>query len=108
MENFSNACVEAMALKKIVIGTNGVSFEQLISDGENGFLCEPGNSQSLLDAIYRLMNLKKSEKSIMEEKAFMRTTKLVPETVTAQLVEYYENVISDYKKQYEVMKNQDY
>ena len=97
MENFSNACVEAMALKKIVIGTNGTSFEQLICDGENGFLCEPGNSQSLLDAIYRLMNLEKSEKSIIEEKAFMRTTKLVPETVTAQLVEYYENVISNYR-----------
>jgi glycosyltransferase involved in cell wall biosynthesis len=38
IENFSNACIEAMAHKRIVIGTRGTSFEQLIEDGRSGFM----------------------------------------------------------------------
>ncbi len=94
MENFSNACLEAMSLEKIVIGTNGVSFEQLINDNENGFLCEPGNSDSLLEAIHRLMQLNQIEKRNMEKKAAFTTKRLAPEIVTMQLYHYYEDVIS--------------
>lgn len=97
MENFSNACVEAMALERIVIGTNGVSFEQLIKDNENGFLCEPGNSDSFFNAICRLMQLSPIEKRRMEKRAAISTEKLAPENVTMQLFRYYEKVISQYK-----------
>jgi glycosyltransferase involved in cell wall biosynthesis len=51
MENFSNACIEAMYFGRIVIGTQETSFEQLITDGENGFLAIPDNSSSLLRKI---------------------------------------------------------
>lgn len=98
MENFSNACIEAMSLKKVVIGTDGASFEQLISDGESGLLCEPGDAQSLFEAISRLMYLDEKKKKIMEENAYLRTLDLAPEKVTMQLVNYYEKVISEYNK----------
>lgn len=96
MENFSNACVEAMAFKKIVIGTNGVSFEQLIEDNINGFLCEPGDVNSFLDAIERLMKLQIDEKSKMEDVAVLRVAELAPERVTMQLMHYYQSVIDAY------------
>lgn len=96
MENFSNACVEAMALKKVVIGTDGVSFEQLIRDGESGFLCEPGNSESLFDSVFRLMKLSDDEKMTIEKNARRRIEDLAPEKVTTQLVEYYKMVIQNY------------
>ena len=46
-ENISNACLEAMALGRPVLATYGASFEEIIKDGENGFLVVPGDSQAL-------------------------------------------------------------
>lgn len=96
MENFSNACVEAMALGKVVIGTKGASFEQLIDDGVNGLLCEPGNSDSLLNAIHRLMRLTIVERNEIEKNAVKRTNELTPEKVTMQLLKYYEKIIKQF------------
>lgn len=98
MENFSNACVESMALGKLVIGTDGVSFEQLISDGVNGLLCKPGDSNSLFEAIKRLMELSKLNRACMEKKAIERIERLCPENVTMQLLQYYEQIINDYSE----------
>ena len=50
-ENISNACLEAMALGRPVIATYGASFEEIIKDGENGFLVRPGDSQALSSKI---------------------------------------------------------
>lgn len=96
MENFSNACVEAMALKKIVIGTDGASFEQLIIDNVSGLLCKPGDSDSLFDAICRLMKLNAKEKMQMEKNALKRIVELNPEKVTKQLLSYYKDIIKKY------------
>ena len=35
-ENFSNTCMEAMYFERVVIGTDGASYEQLIDDGKSG------------------------------------------------------------------------
>ncbi len=39
IDNLTNTCIESMALGKVVIGTQGAIFEQLIEDGVNCFLC---------------------------------------------------------------------
>ncbi|HET6974658.1 MAG TPA: glycosyltransferase family 4 protein, partial [Pyrinomonadaceae bacterium] len=49
MDNFPNACLEAMGLGKVVIGTIGTTIDELISDGVNGFLVPPDNPQALAD-----------------------------------------------------------
>src|SRR5262249_36768816 len=49
MDNFPNACLEAMGLGKVVIGTTGTTLDELISDGVNGFLVPPDNPQALAD-----------------------------------------------------------
>lgn len=98
MENFSNACVESMALGQIVIGTNGTSFEQLIIDGDNGLLCEPGSSESLANTVDRVLNLSEKQKEAIRLKAIERADLLAPEKVVRQLVEYYKRVIETYNK----------
>ncbi|MFA5337019.1 MAG: FkbM family methyltransferase [Candidatus Omnitrophota bacterium] len=50
-EAFGRATLEAMILKKPVIGANSGGTVELIKDGHNGFLCEYGNIQSLKDKI---------------------------------------------------------
>ena len=94
IENFSNACIEAMAHKKIVIGTRGTSFEQLIEDGKNGFLCEVDNEQSLLEVIEKVMSLNERERELIGKRAWERTKKLHPDIVVKQLLDYYTEVIA--------------
>lgn len=93
MENLSNACIEAMAFSKVVIGTRGASFEQLIDDGVSGFLCEIGNSQNLLDTMNKVVCLPERVKNTIEQNAHARCEMLAPEVVVAKLVRYYEYVI---------------
>ena len=98
MENFSNACVESMALGQIVIGTNGASFEQLIEDGRNGFLCEIDDSATLIEAMNKVMKLSAEQRDSMQVEALKRTELLKPETTVRQLLRYYETVIRDYEE----------
>lgn len=98
MENLSNACIESMALGKIVIGTRGASFDQLIDDGESGFLCEIGDAGSLCDAINKALELSEEDRCCMQEKALNRAQMFSPDVVVKQLVGYYERVINNYKQ----------
>lgn len=98
MENLSNACIESMALGKIVVGTRGASFDQLIDDEESGFLCEIGDAGSLCDAINKALALAEEDRRCMQEKAINRAKMLSPDVVVRQLVEYYERVINNYKQ----------
>lgn len=54
-EPFGIAFAEAMAHKVPCIGTNNCAMPEIIDDGENGFIVEPNNSQSLSERIYTLL-----------------------------------------------------
>lgn len=97
MDNLPNTCVEAMALGKIVIGTNGASFEQLINDGESGYLCERDDPISLLRCMDKLMNMTEAQKKAMEMQAKLRTEEMSAEKICCQLCDVYEKVMSMYK-----------
>ncbi len=94
MDNFPNACIEAMYFGRIVIGTDGTSFEQLIADGINGFLAKPGDAESLYQKICEACALTPEQKSAISEKAIRRIDLLRPDVVVKELIRYYEKVIS--------------
>jgi len=98
IDNFPNTCIEAMAFKKIVIGTIGTSFEQLIDHGKNGFLISVDDSDHLFSTIKDVMNLPILLTNDISENAFQRIKKLQPEIVVAELINYYEQVIIDRKR----------
>ncbi len=93
MENLSNACIEAMYFRRVVIGTNGASFEQLIEHGENGLLCKIGDSEDLLEKMQIAVHMDKNEKFQMGIKAKRRISRLKPEYVVKQLIQLYQYVI---------------
>ena len=97
MDNLPNTCVEAMALGKIVIGTNGASFEQLIVDGVNGYLCERDDSKGLLKCMDKLMNMTEAQKKAMEMQAKLRTEEMSAEKICCQLCDVYEKVLAMHK-----------
>lgn len=96
IENLSNACIEAMAMGKIVVATNGASYEQLIEDGVNGFLRERDNPDSFLEGIERVLSLSKSEKKILSENAKETVDRLSPANVYQQYLAYYQKVIQEW------------
>lgn len=96
MENFSNACVESMALGQIVVGSEGASFEQLIIDNENGVLCKIGDADEFACKVNKVLAYSEQKKEEMREKARITVERLKPEIVTKQLLKYYEAVIDNY------------
>lgn len=97
MENFSNACVETMALGQIVLGCEGASFEQLITDGKNGALCKIGDSDSFVKKVNEILGYSENQKWNMRKNAKETLERLNPEIVTKHLLEYYEKVVNEYK-----------
>ena len=53
-EAFGRVTVEALKSGRPVIGTRSGGTPELIADGENGFLFEPGKAQELASAMRRL------------------------------------------------------
>ena len=96
-DNFPNACIEAMANKKIVIGTKGNGFDQLIDDGQSGYLINVDDHADLLNKIELVLNLSSAQKNEIEKKAFERTEKLHPDFVLNELIDFYQKTISEFK-----------
>lgn len=93
MDNLSNACIEAMYFERVVIGTDGASFEQLITHGKNGLLCRIGDSRDLLDKMQEAVSMPDGEKIRMGKLAGRRIDRLKPEYAVRKLVRLYEHVI---------------
>jgi glycosyltransferase involved in cell wall biosynthesis len=91
VDNFPNACLEAMFLGKIVVGTRGASFDQLIDDGVNGFLCEIDDRKSLLAAVERALAADHVDATGACARA--RIEELRPELAGARLVEAYAELL---------------
>ena len=91
IDNFPNACIEAMAHKKVVIGTKGNGFEQLIDHGKSGLLCSPNNPAELLSTIEIALLLNDQERHAMGQLAAKRIVDLAPEKIGAQLIQFYKN-----------------
>lgn len=96
-DNFPNTCIESMANSKIVIGTKGNGFDQLISDGENGFVIDVDDSQALLAKINFVLGLEPAKKQAIESLSFKRSETLHPDLVLNQLMQLYRNTIKNFK-----------
>jgi glycosyltransferase involved in cell wall biosynthesis len=94
LDNFPNTCLEAMAHRRVIVGTRGTSFEQLLDDGESGILCEVDDPASLRDAVERAVALPDDRRREMGEKAWERVRELRPERAAAQLLSFYDKVVS--------------
>lgn len=55
-ENFSYACLEAMASGCAVVASDCGGYPEMITHDKNGLLFEPGNVLALADAMYRIID----------------------------------------------------
>jgi len=92
IDNLPNACLEAMGLGKVVIGTMGTSFEELITDGANGFLVPPDDSQSLAEKMVAAWT--DDRLATMSAAAKQTVLDFAPEKTIASLLNYYSEVVT--------------
>ncbi|MGH9900603.1 MAG: glycosyltransferase family 4 protein [Pyrinomonadaceae bacterium] len=90
-DNMPNACLEAMTLRKAVIGTFGASFDELISDGATGFLVAPGDAAALAEKIIHAWTHPKLRE--MGRAARQKMFELSPEKTVETLLAYYREVL---------------
>jgi glycosyltransferase involved in cell wall biosynthesis len=91
IDNFPNACLEAMGLGKVVIGTAGTTLDELISEGVNGFLVPPDNPQALADKMIAAW----SDQRLAEMSAAAKeeVQQFAPDKTIPSLLSYYSEVI---------------
>jgi glycosyltransferase involved in cell wall biosynthesis len=93
IDNIPNTCVEAMAVGQIVVGTNGASFDELIRDGESGYLCYPDDSKSLLQSIENVFALSPERRMRMAEKAKEKISEMEPQKTITRLIGLYREIL---------------
>lgn len=98
IDNLPNTCIEAMAFGKIVIGTMGASFEQLIEDGENGFLIERENCEMLISKIKDVHTLPVKAKLRIGEAARAKIEGMQPAGILDKLLAFYNATIESFPK----------
>ena len=92
VDNMPNTCIEAMAMGKIVIGTRRASYEQMIEDGESGYLIDIDSTEDLLKVLERINKLTDEERFEMGKKAIDITRRFDPDKIYNQLISYYKKM----------------
>jgi len=96
VDNLPNTMLEAMAFCKAVLGTIGCSFDEIIEDGRNGFLVNPGNPTELAQKIVEVWHRKDLDE--IGRSAARKIEELAPDKVVTQLIDYYREVIGKNKR----------
>jgi glycosyltransferase involved in cell wall biosynthesis len=93
IDNLPNACLESMAIGKPILGTIGASFEEMLTDGETGFLVPTNDVDALSTKIQQvwmrtdLHEIGEAAKSKMQEFS-------IEQTVNA-LLNYYRGAVGN-------------
>jgi glycosyltransferase involved in cell wall biosynthesis len=93
VDNLPNTVLEAMGAGRVVVGTRRSSIDELITDGRDGFLCEPADPISLRNAIDRALALPRETLDAMGAAARRRVEDLRPEVTVGRLVEFYRRLL---------------
>ncbi|WP_150051633.1 glycosyltransferase family 4 protein [Methylomonas rhizoryzae] len=93
LDNYPNACLEALFLETPVIGTYESSLEEMIIDGRTGFLAENSDPESLKKAIHKLLSLSPEELKLMKNYIRQNMKKVVAEDRIGRLLEFYQSVV---------------
>lgn len=89
VDNLPNACLEALFLGQIVIGTYGTSVEQMVQDNVNGYLVKPGDSRELLAAALKVCDLSDDGRVCMIRNGRRIIRRFSPEYAVTKLEKYY-------------------
>ena len=91
-ESFANACLEAMALGRPVVGTTGTGLAEMITDSVDGFLVPPGDAPALAAKV-RTAVADDALLSRVRQAAQHRASDFDLDRMVDQLVHVYEEIL---------------
>lgn len=97
VDNYPNACLEAISHGVPVIGTENSSLEELIINEKTGFLAKNDDLHSLISAMEKLLNQNNNEREIMIKEINNSLNKIISEDRVRILLEFYRKVIDEFK-----------
>jgi glycosyltransferase involved in cell wall biosynthesis len=97
IDNYPNSCLEAIMLGVPVIGTYQSSIEEIIEDGKTGYLAQNADSESLYQALCKLLALDSKGRQRMADNLAEAKRNILSEDRLGQLIEYYQNTISSWQ-----------
>ncbi|MGH2484856.1 MAG: glycosyltransferase family 4 protein, partial [Ktedonobacterales bacterium] len=92
-ENLANTCLEAMQLSRPVVATRRCGFEEVIQDGESGFLVEPGDAADLSATLLRVLG----DPAMLDRvgaQGRSRVGDFAIDAMAQHLADYYEQLLS--------------
>lgn len=99
-ENFPYVCLEAMSVGGIVIGSESGGMPEIITEGYNGLLCPPHNSEKIASKIETAMALSLNERATISLNAQNTIKeKFSAEVLAMELADYYRGCIRSFGKQ---------
>ncbi len=93
-EGLPISVLEAMSYSLPIISTNVGGIPEILKDGVNGYIIEPGDKQAMKASIDRLMN-NKSLRTGMGEKSKEMVKYHLPEYVKEQLEKLYDTLLNE-------------
>ena len=91
-ESLGIAILEAMSYKIPVIASNTGGIPEIVHDGENGFLIQPGNMCQFYDKLNYFIQHKEALK-IMGDKSYMMAIQFYPENIEKKIIEIYKSLL---------------
>ena len=93
-ENLANTCLEAMQLSRPVVATWRCGFEEVIQDGESGFLVQPGDAGDLARTLLRVLG----DPALLDRvgaRGRQRVGDFAIDAMARRLADYYEQLIGE-------------
>jgi len=97
-DNLPNTCLEAMVLRRVVIGTRDASFDQVIHHQTNGLLVSQEDDNELIGAMESAWQMQPSRRLELGAAAYRTMDRFRPEKAVKPLIELYERVLSKRKR----------
>jgi glycosyltransferase involved in cell wall biosynthesis len=96
VDNFPNACLEAQLLGRPVVGTYGSSLDEMIVDGQTGFLSANADDADLERAIERLLAMDADQRAAMRRALAKEVARRRAEDYVGELIEFYASVVDNF------------
>jgi glycosyltransferase involved in cell wall biosynthesis len=97
VDNYPNACLDAVGVGTPVIGTYHSSVDEIVSDGRTGFLALNGNSDSIIAAIERLCALPPQDYQDLRRRVRDLAAAMESEDRVGQLIDFYRSVVAGFR-----------
>jgi glycosyltransferase involved in cell wall biosynthesis len=94
-EGFENGVLEAMACGTVVIASDISAHREIIRPDENGWLFEPGNPQSLADAVVKALDNPESRRLAAERARAEVASRFNLETMVNSFQDFYRRLHSE-------------